>query len=367
MALTTVDIALIKSLIAETVNEIVLGSSTEIVIANNSDMVDGMHAAEFCPASDVVILPAANKLLKLNGSGYLPASITGDADTVDGKHAADICLINNFNFSEALFFTPNSNNPPTVKAGTTFLLDVAGFRGLIRVTSDQTFTWSSPYPAIANSTIFYLHAEYYNGSVRFSASTTAPAKSDSKRGWYNASGRVLLRFYVDGSGNILAGSVCAMTDDLVAELYTTTTGAPSISGLNIIKDGGKWDLIARLLPDTGTAAIFMRAHAGSYSAATDYYSSTDRLYTAASNINDACVVQSQIVTLEAIVNASIRFIGGRYMYESSAFGLSSFYQLKAVGGDENDTPKRTNLTQIDFAVSPGGWTAGSDIRIYRGM
>lgn len=363
MALTSADIALLKSLIAETVNEIVLGSSTEIVIANNSDMVDGMHAAEFSPAADVVTAPAANKILKLNNSGLLPASITGDADTVDGKHAADICLLANFNFSEALFFTPNANNPPTLKAGSTFLLDVTGYRGTVRVTADQTFTWSSPFPSISNSTIFYLHAEYYNGTVRFSASTTAPAKSDAKRGWYNANGRALLRFVVDGSGNVLPGTLCALTDNLVGELYTTTTGAPSISGLDIIKDGGRWEIQMRLIPDTGTAALFMRVNADATAA--NYYSSTDRLYAVASNINDACIVQNQIATLEAVINATIYFIGGRYMYSSSCFGLSTTYQLAAIGGDENDTAKRTNITSLEWSSSPGGWTAGSDIRIFR--
>jgi phage-related tail fiber protein len=39
------------------------------------------------PSSEMVTTATANKLLKLNGSGKLPASITGDADTVDGVHA----------------------------------------------------------------------------------------------------------------------------------------------------------------------------------------------------------------------------------------------------------------------------------------
>ncbi len=40
-------------------------------------------------ASDVVAQATANKILKLDAAGKLPASITGDADTLDGKHAAD--------------------------------------------------------------------------------------------------------------------------------------------------------------------------------------------------------------------------------------------------------------------------------------
>lgn len=49
--------------------------------ATNADTVDGIHAAASA---------TANKLLALDASSKLPASITGDADTVDGVHAADI-------------------------------------------------------------------------------------------------------------------------------------------------------------------------------------------------------------------------------------------------------------------------------------
>jgi hypothetical protein len=47
----------------------------------NADLLDGIHAATSA---------TANKLLALNASAKLPASITGDADTVDGKHASDL-------------------------------------------------------------------------------------------------------------------------------------------------------------------------------------------------------------------------------------------------------------------------------------
>mgnify|MGYP001579526660 FL=1 len=43
--------------------------------------MDGIHAATTA---------TANKLLALDGSAKLPASITGDADTVDGIHAASL-------------------------------------------------------------------------------------------------------------------------------------------------------------------------------------------------------------------------------------------------------------------------------------
>lgn len=50
-------------------------------IGLNADQVDGIHAAATAQA---------NKLLPLNASGKLPASITGDADTLDGYHASDL-------------------------------------------------------------------------------------------------------------------------------------------------------------------------------------------------------------------------------------------------------------------------------------
>lgn len=47
--------------------------------AGNADTVDSIHASASA---------TANKLLALNASSKLPASITGDADTVDSKHAS---------------------------------------------------------------------------------------------------------------------------------------------------------------------------------------------------------------------------------------------------------------------------------------
>ena len=57
------------------------GGANGVVV--NADQVDGIHATSS---------PTANRLLALNGSAKLPASITGDADTVDGKHVADLML-----------------------------------------------------------------------------------------------------------------------------------------------------------------------------------------------------------------------------------------------------------------------------------
>ena len=53
--------------------------------AGDADTVDGIHASATA---------TANKLLALNASSKLPASITGDADTVDGIHAAATAAAN---------------------------------------------------------------------------------------------------------------------------------------------------------------------------------------------------------------------------------------------------------------------------------
>lgn len=46
--------------------------------------------------SDVVSAASADKILKLNGEGVLPASITGDAKSLEGKRAADFVPSKNF-------------------------------------------------------------------------------------------------------------------------------------------------------------------------------------------------------------------------------------------------------------------------------
>jgi len=62
----------------------------------NSDTVDGKHADDFVSINDVVTSSQANKILKLNNNGKLPADITGDADTLDGKHASDFASSTDF-------------------------------------------------------------------------------------------------------------------------------------------------------------------------------------------------------------------------------------------------------------------------------
>jgi hypothetical protein len=51
--------------------------------ATSKEYVDAQNATKV-NASDVVAIAAANKILRLDGSGKLPASITGDAATVGG-------------------------------------------------------------------------------------------------------------------------------------------------------------------------------------------------------------------------------------------------------------------------------------------
>lgn len=270
-------------------------------------------------------------------------------------------------YGEQLLITANGNNPPTINAGTIYYTDADHF---VYEDTDKTFAWSESdlIPAKTVSTTYYLYCSSIGGGGRgiYGLTTTAPARSYLLNGWYiSGLGRAVCRFRVDSSGNVLPGSICNYTSKLVAELLTTTTSAPSITGLNIIKDGCEWFLKMRLLPGAGNAAIFMRAHAGSSSAASDYFCSTDRLYVAASNIGDACIVQNQITSLEAVIIGDIQFIGGRYMYRTQCSGLNANEQLAAIGGDEYDTAKRINITQIDWSLAPGAWVAGSDIRIYR--
>jgi hypothetical protein len=57
-----------------------------IVGSKDADTVDGKHATDFVSAVDVVTAAEANKILKLDANGKLPANITGDANTVDGKN-----------------------------------------------------------------------------------------------------------------------------------------------------------------------------------------------------------------------------------------------------------------------------------------
>ena len=58
-------------------------------ITGDATTVGGKSATDFVEVADVAVTAEANKLLKLNDDAKLPADITGDADTLDGKHATD--------------------------------------------------------------------------------------------------------------------------------------------------------------------------------------------------------------------------------------------------------------------------------------
>ncbi len=62
----------------------------DITLAQTRDHVDAAnpHPGHVL-VSDAVSAPAAGKILKMDSSGKLPTSITGDAHSVDGKHSYD--------------------------------------------------------------------------------------------------------------------------------------------------------------------------------------------------------------------------------------------------------------------------------------
>jgi len=137
-------------------------------ITGDADTVDGKHAADFAEAvhkhteddingniswtklsgvpttiagygitdavnsSEVVEVAEAGKLLKLDSSAKLPASITGDADTVDGKHAADFAeAVHGHEISEVNGLSDELTN---IKNGTAITaLDSAVLTGTISI------------------------------------------------------------------------------------------------------------------------------------------------------------------------------------------------------------------------------------------
>ena len=65
-------------------------TDASIVKFGSSDV--GLALSQRVNISEVVTTPTANKILKLNSSSKLPASITGDADSVDGIQGTQIPL-----------------------------------------------------------------------------------------------------------------------------------------------------------------------------------------------------------------------------------------------------------------------------------
>jgi hypothetical protein len=67
--------------------------SNDITDERDNIAVCGKAVPNYVPTNDdIVTVAQPNKLLRLNSSSKLPASITGDAETVDGKHASDFVL-----------------------------------------------------------------------------------------------------------------------------------------------------------------------------------------------------------------------------------------------------------------------------------
>lgn len=299
--------------------------------------------------------------------------------------------------------TANSNNPPTVKAGTmftfyrtdTYLTPLSPatrnnvypvntsitypINDVIFETTDRTFTWNNGgFPAIANSTIYYLHCSggedtnaTSQGKGVYGASTVAPTYDTTKQGWYNASGKVLCRFYVDGSGNVLPGSICHYTDDLVAELYTTSTSAPSISGLDIIRDGGKYNIDAFLYFNhpSGGVSLYLQTN-GDGATNSNWYSIFEYSVSTPVGQNSALLYYNTTAYASASYHQSkislIQRSGRPWYMSDTSINANTVYFYSQSRGNLRDSASVTNVTTVQFVITNGSWSAGSDIRIYRG-
>ena len=289
----------------------------------------------------------------------------------------------------------NGNNPPTVMAGTMFgvfktdsyltpLTPPTGnnvypvnttitypvSESIFELTN-RTFGWSSGgFPAIANSTVYYLHCTggedvdaTSQGKGVYGASTVKPTFDDTKQGWYNVSGKVLCRFFVDSGGNVLPGSICHYTSQLVAELYTTTTGAPSITGLDCIKDGCVWYVSLFLKLNISGQNVLQYINGDTTAA--NYLGENDRYSQVLASTSQPLLLQGITINGEIIGRETIEFLGGR---SSSTGKLSGGVANNSISFHVREAPAtalRTNITQLSWAISGGAWVAGSDIRIYR--
>lgn len=112
--------------------------------------------------SEVVATAAANKVLKLNASGVLPTSITGNADTVDNKHATDfhqvylgVCS----NFDTALTQGDYLVSSASTLAGAPYSGAIYG-KLVVLVQDGATFTtaktmWQIFYPSTSGAFPYY--------------------------------------------------------------------------------------------------------------------------------------------------------------------------------------------------------------------
>jgi len=310
--------------------------------------------------------------------------------------------------NEHIYIVPNGNNPPTVKAGTSFLyhatetyltpLTPATGNIVYPVNTnitylaptsvnepiDRTFAFGASGGLIAditkeNSTIYYVYttgAEDINtaskGRGLYGLSKVAPAFDDIKKQWWiTGVGRALCRFYVDSGGNVLPGSLCHYTSKLVAELYTTTTGAPSITGLNIIKDDKTYIIEAEL---NHTAAgsntnIYLRTNDDGATDANWYSVYIYNTTLAGAGQNSALLYyQPANYTAEKHqLELTIKYMAGKAYYNSKyAINQDTANSWAVSYGNLKDASTLTTISTVALAIAGGAWVAGSDIRIYRG-
>ena len=96
------------------------------------------------PTSDVVTVATANKILKLDGNGKLPASITGDANTLDGINSTqfvrnDVANENiQLKVGKGTFSDPDSANTYAIKASGGISTDVVNIGGKINLQYNAT-------------------------------------------------------------------------------------------------------------------------------------------------------------------------------------------------------------------------------------
>lgn len=98
-------------------------------ITGDADTVDGIHASSSA---------TANQLLALNGSSKLPTDITGDADTVDGIHASSSPSAN-----QLLSLNGSSQFPHSVTKQLCFKVHKNGTNQTILDATYTNITWST--------------------------------------------------------------------------------------------------------------------------------------------------------------------------------------------------------------------------------
>lgn len=313
--------------------------------------------------------------------------------------------------TDQLLIVPDSNNPPKVLSGTkfyvwntdTYLTPLSPATGNVaypvntNVTypipyvvfeqADVTFSWntaagatSAGIPVKSNSTLYYLFCSATQdvdstsiGKGKYGVSTNAPTYDYTKNGWYSSDGKVLARFYVDGSGNVISGSLCQYTSDLAGELYTTTTSAPSITGLNMLRDGGCYIVRAFLYHNIGTGGtnMFFRCNGDGATDANWYSMFIYQGGATGAGQNSALIYYQPTAVAASMhqVEMTIKQVSDKIYYHS-IYGINqnTSYLWAESYGNIRDSKSVTNLTQIDFVISGGSspaFTAGSDIRVYR--